>query len=141
MAITVGTLATLLTTELNALASGSYSAAGSTVQANRTDLNMYADFELAVTFASAPTVGNTVDLYVIPKVDNTNYADGGGAITPPATYYAGSFVLRAVTTAQRVAIMGASIPPDDFKLVALNSSGVAFPASGSTVKISPYKIG
>lgn len=141
MAVTVGTLSTLLSTELNSLASGSYSAAGSTAQANRTDLNMYADFELAVTFTSVPTAGNSVDLYIIPKVDNANYADGGSSVTPPANYYAGSFVLRAVTTAQRVAIMGASIPPDDFKLVAYNGSGVAFPASGSTVKISPYKIG
>lgn len=122
------------------MASGSYTAASST-HANRTNLNMYADFQLNVTFGSAPTLNNTVDIFIIPSVDASTFGDGGGAVVPPSSYYRGSFPLRAVTTAQIVDLMGAPLPPDDFKVVALNSSGVAFPASGSTLKMSPYKIG
>jgi hypothetical protein len=139
MAITVGTLTTLLTTELNTLTTGSYSAVGPAYD-NRTNLNMWADFELVVTYGTNPTANSTCDLYLVPAVDNTNYADGGGSVAPSINYYVGSFSLRAVTTAQRIAIRGAVIPPDQFKAVLLNNAGQSTAASSNTVKMSPYKV-
>lgn len=124
----------VLTTELNSLANGSYSAVGSEVD-NATNKDLYGDFELNVTFGSAPSAGGYIGLYLIPALDGTNYADGGSSVAPPATSWIGNFPLRAVTTAQRVTITGVSLPPSKFKVVAYNGSGQAFPSSGSTVDL------
>jgi hypothetical protein len=121
------------------LATGAYSNAG-TAYDNRTNLNMWADFELTCTYSVAPSANTTVDIFLVPAVDNTpNYADGGGAVAPSINYYVGSFALRAVTTAQRIAIRGAVIPPDLFKAVALNNAGQTLPNT-AVVKMLPYKV-
>lgn len=127
-----------LSAEFNALANASYTAAGSTID-NSTNLDLYADFLLQVTFGSAPTAGSTVDLYLVPSPDNTTFADGGGAVAPASALKVGSFQLRAVTTAQAVVIFNVLIP-QYFKLVAFNGSGQAFPASGSTVKYRTFSL-
>jgi hypothetical protein len=124
---------------MNALATATYSAA-TTSYDNRTNLFMWGEFVLAVTYAVAPTANTTVDLYLVPSVDNSTYADGGGAVAPSINYYAGSFTLRAVTTAQKIAIRGAVLPPDLFKVVVFNGAGQAMPATGTTVQMNPYKI-
>lgn len=135
-------ITSLLTTELNSLANGSTCALG-TEYDNATNLYLYGLFELNVTFGSAPTAGNTVDLYIVPAPDGTNYDDGSASVTPPITNYAGGFPLRAVTTAQKIAIGGPLsliwLPPLKFKVLVKNGSGQAFPASGSTVKLVPYR--
>lgn len=140
-----GTVTSLATTELNSLAN----AAGAlgVEFGNTTNLYTFAMFELTVTFGSAPTAGRTVDLYIVPAVDGTNYATNvtGASGYAQSTHYAGSFPLQAVTTLQRLTIGGSGmrgtlyIPPTKFKLYVLNNSAVAFPASGSTLKMLPYQ--
>ncbi len=140
-------IASLLTTELNSLANGS-GAIASAGYDNATNLYLYGFFELNVTFGSNPTAGSTVDLYLIPAADGTNYDDGAGGASPvaPVTTYAGSFPLRAVTTAQKVSLGGPGgpslipLPPVPFKALLVNGSGQAFPASGSTLKMVPYRM-
>src|SRR5687768_8222639 len=95
-----GTIATVLSTGLDALASN-----GKAISAaidNGTALNMFDDLELAVTFGTGPTAGSVCELYLIPSIDGTNYTDGDASIDPPVTMLVGVFPLRAVTTAQRV---------------------------------------
>lgn len=141
-------LTTVVTgTESGNLANGNRVISGSTstgitsgVVDNATDLYMWADFEFTCTFASAPSAGQTVDLYLVPSVDNTNFADGDASIVPPTTYYRGSFVLRAVTSAQRVAVLGVPLPPEKFKVLLANSSGAALPSGGGIVKMQRYKV-
>lgn len=130
------TLANVLSTELDSLANGSATAAG-TAYDNTTNLDLWADFVLDVTFASNPTAGSTIDLYLIPSVDGTNYADSA---VLPASYLVGSFVLRAVSTAQKVALLRVPLLPGKAKFAAVNNSGQAFPASGSTVKLRTYHV-
>lgn len=139
-----GAIVSVATTELNSLANNA-GALGAEYD-NATNLYLFGLFELNVTFGSNPTAGNTVDLYIIPAPDGTNYDDAttGASGAAPVTSYAGGFPLRAVTTAQKVPLgLGAmgyvQLPPTKFKVFALNKSGVAFPASGSTIKMVPYR--
>ncbi len=136
-------IATVASTELNSLANAAL-ALGADYD-NSTGLYLYGLFELNVTFGSNPTAGNTVDLYIIPAPDGTNYDDAvtGAAGTAPITSYVGGFPLRAVTTAQKVPLgLGltlVNLPPTKFKVAVKNGSGQAFPSSGSTIKMIPYR--
>ena len=137
-------ITTLLSTELNSLANNA-GALGAEYD-NATNDYLFGMFELNVTFGSAPTAGSTVDLYIIPAPDGTNYDDAitGASGSAPSTCYAGSFPLRAVTTAQKIPLgLGAAgyvaLPPTKFKVFVLNKSGQAMPASGTTVKMIPFR--
>lgn len=135
-------IATVLSTELNSLANAA--AALGTEYDNSSNLYLWAMFELNVQFGSSPTAGNTVDLYIIPAPDGTNYDDNttGASGAAPSTSYVGGFPLRAVTSAQKVPLGVArriDLPPTKFKVFVVNGSGQAFPSSGSTVKMVPYR--
>jgi hypothetical protein len=129
---------TALTTELNSLANNA--AAISSAIDNDTDLDVYADFELVVTYGSNPTDQSLVELYVVRTVDGTNYEDASttGPVVP-RTGYVGGFSLRAVTTAQRIVIPEVRLPPRDFKVFVINKSGQTTAASGNTVKLKTYR--
>ena len=137
-------ITTVASTELNSLANNA-GALGAEYD-NATNQYLFGLFELNVTFGSAPTAGSTVDLYIIPAPDGTNYDDAvtGASGYAPASAYAGGCPLRAVTTAQKVPLgLGVQglvqLPPCKFKIFILNKSGQAFPASGSTVKMIPTR--
>lgn len=137
-------IATLASTELNSLANGS-GALGAEYD-NATNLYTHGLFELNVTFGTNPTAGSLVDVYLIPAPDGTNYDDsttGASPYAPPSTYV-GSFAVQATTSAQKVPMGGMglaeiALPPTKFKALVINRSGQAFPASGSTVKMVPYR--
>lgn len=139
-----GSIQTLASTELNSLANGS-SALGAEYD-NATNLYMWGLFEINVTWGTNPTAGALVNLYLIPAPDGTNYDDGSGSVAPPVTAYIGGFPVRAVTSAQKVQLGGPGVPalvplpPTKFKAVVTNNSGQAFPASGSTLKMVPYRL-
>ena len=137
-----GSIVSLATTELNSLANNA-GALGAEYD-NATNLYLYGQFELNVQFGSSPTAGNTVDLYIIPAPDGTNYDDAvtGASGSAPASCFAGGFPLRAVTSAQKVPLgVGLTgpvpLPLTKFKAFLLNKSGQAFPSSGSTLKMVP----
>lgn len=131
---------TVLTTELNSLANNAYSAVGSVLD-NGANLDQFAVAQLDVTFGTSPTVDTTVDLFAVPAPDGTNYQDGGGSVKPAAAYYCGSFQLRAVTTAQKIATPRFELPPCKVKFVAFNNNtGQAFAASGNTVTLFTFNL-
>jgi hypothetical protein len=121
-------VANVLTTELNSLANAAAALSGA-IDAD-TDLAPFADFELVA----------TVDLYLVRQVDGTNSEDASttGPILP-ANGYVGSFVLRAVTTEQRMVIHSVTLPILDFKVLVVNNSGQTMAASNNTVKIKRYR--
>lgn len=132
------TVASVMTTELNTLAATTGKAISS-AQDNSTDLYLYADYELAVTFATAPTVNTVIELYLLPSIDGgTVYPDGSSTVLPQAALYVGGFVVRAVTTAQVMVIRQVALPPGLYKLEVQNTTNRAFPASGSTLRESTY---
>lgn len=132
---------TVLDTQLNALANNALSGLSSAIDnssaGSNPDQDLFADFELGVTFGSAPTANTTWDLYLFPSLDGTNYADA--PTTPSQVYYVGSFPLQAITTAQRVILRGVELPPGLFK-VALRNNGTTqtAAATGNTLKIRSY---
>lgn len=100
----------------------------------------YARVEVLANMGSAPAANTTIDVYIVQSVDaGTTYEDGAGGTTPvlpagPAVFVA---VLRAVTGAQRriTPVPGIVLPSEPFKLLLVNSAGVAMAASGSTLRI------
>lgn len=134
-----GTIGTALATELNSLASGTNSAASAAID-NSASHAIYHDLELVCTFGTAPAANSAVEVYIVPSVDDTNYADGGGSVTPAGNLLAGVFFVRAVTTAQRVALRGVEVPPGSFKYVLRNTSGQAMAATSNTLRYRPHEL-
>jgi hypothetical protein len=137
---------TLMSTDLNALAAGSGAIATSAYD-NATNLYLFGYFELQVDYVSAPTANGLIDLFLIPTVDATNYASTatGASEFAPLTTYAGSFQVQNSTAVQYLALGGPgapfliSLPPLSFKAFITNNTSQAFPASGSTLKMVPYR--
>jgi hypothetical protein len=126
---------TVLDTGLNALAQAAGVTSGDI--ANSSDLDMFADLELVCTHGTAPVVDRTWDVYMVRRVDGTNY-ENGSATRPPANGYLGSFKLDAVTSAQRMVVPGVVLPPGTFRILLVNSSGQAAAATGNTLKLLVY---
>lgn len=137
----------VMTTELNALAltsgkaiSAAQSNAGDGLDAS-TGGDLFADLELKVTFASAPTAGTVVELYLLASIDGgTTYPDGSTTVLPQSSSYVGGFAVRAVNTAQIMVVRGIALPPDYYKYLVQNTTNVAFPATGSTLRENAYQI-
>ena len=125
-------IATALTTDLNSLANGSYSAASAAID-NETDLYTHLDLEVYLG-SLTPTGTPTVSAYLVPSVDGTNYTDGGGATAPPIETLIAVLSLSTSTGAKYRSATNIPIPPLKFKLILLNSSGVALASSGNTLK-------
>jgi len=126
---------TYLSTELNALADGG-NKPGAAID-NQTDgtNDLYASLELYLAAqGSARDAGATVDVYLLPSVDGTNYCYGSDSDDPPATAYVGSFVLDAATAARYATLHNLPVPPLRFKLLLVNNTGQALAAAGNTLK-------
>lgn len=141
----VGSWVQLLSTELNALANGAgaLQATGTNPAFDNTaagNLFEKADFELDIaSLGAANTVATTCDLYILPlsQAGGTTYVDGAGGASPVTnlSHYAGSFYVRAVSTAQNIALMDVPIPGEQFIVLLINNTGEAFGASGHTLKM------
>jgi hypothetical protein len=136
--LAVAAAASIMTTDLNSLATGQSNL--SAAYDNGTNLYIWGDFELLVTFGVAPTAGWMVDMYLAPAVDGSNYADSSDGASPVTSgpNYIGGYPLRAVTSAQRIVIRGIPLPPCSFKIMLVNNSGQSMAASGNTLKMLPY---
>lgn len=142
----LSTASTPLTTELNSLAnntlSGLSGSGSGAIFDNTTLADLFGNFELAVTFGAAPTAGSSLDLYFTPSLDGTNYADLTGNPPTETTQLVGSFPVGAVTSAQRIAFTGWSIPGAIKGKFALynNGTGQALAATGNTLTLKTYSI-
>lgn len=145
----IGTTVTLLSTELNSLASsagltaGAISSVGGTSgQFNNTpgggSLDGYAfgRFELVLAAPGGTLASNTAaNIWLLGTVDGTNFEDGGAAV---ASSRRPDLVIpvRAVSTAQRVSVI-APLPPGNFFVLLSQNTGQTWNASGNTLKVSP----
>lgn len=130
----------LLTTELNALANGSASAASGAI-ANQTNLDIYADLELVLASLS-PAAPNYCTLYLLEAVDGTNYPPATASVlrNQPSQILCTFPIDTTAATAQRIVVRNVLLPPATFKVVLDNQAGVALAASGSTVKMITYGV-
>lgn len=102
---------------------------GDTIDLSGTDANdrdLFFDWELQVRGAVAFTAGEFVELYFIPALDGTNFADGSDTIDPQPELLAHTFTVRAVSTQQRLGVTGLPAPLVPFKPLVINQTGQAF---------------
>lgn len=124
----------VLSTELNSLAAGSRTNAGTAV-ANQTNLDQYGKLEINVTFGTAPTAGGVLTLYMITAPDGTNYDDGSSSVDPGDHRVLLAVPVRATTSAQILMTPVFRLEPATTKFLLTNDTDQAFPASGSTVEL------
>ncbi len=128
---------TMLTTQLDSLASAGKTVVSSLYD-NRTNLFFWADFEGVLASAITPSGSLTWEIFAIPTIDGTNYADGGASVVPSADCLLGTLKFQAVSGAQRVVALRLPIPPHAFKIMVRNNLGGTLASSGNTVKMLPY---
>lgn len=123
----------VLTTELNSLANGGYSAAGTEID-NSANLDQWGSFEINLASLN-PTTGAYLQLFIVTAPDGTNYEDNPSSTNPG--YHASVAVLPLATgtATKRVMSPWFRLPPTKFKVVLLNGAGVALGASGNTVEL------
>lgn len=92
---------------------------------NTSGKDMFADWDLLCKFQSSPSAGGVVNLYLVPAVDGTNYADGSDSLVPASSLFAGSMPVQANMNAQRVALRNILLPPGKFKPLIENGAGQA----------------
>jgi hypothetical protein len=125
---------TVLTTELNALADGAWSAAGSEYD-NSADLRQFFQAVVAVDFVAAPTATAFLSLFFIKAVDGTNYDTIDTDNDPRADKLVATINLIDTTAAQIRSSNIFTLSGVKGKFILKNSSGQAFPATGSTVTL------
>lgn len=127
----------VLSTEINSLADGSRSNAGTEID-NSTNLDTYGILEINVTFGSAPDGDASLIVYMVSAPDGTNYAQGSSTVDPGPDAMITSIKVNASTSAQRKVSKPFLMPPSKVKFILENQTGQAFPASGSTVELFSY---
>lgn len=121
---------TALDTQLNALASLG-SATGPAIA--NTELDTLADVEIALA-SFTPGATPYVELYLIPSVDGTNYADAPGD-------FVGARSVSAGASAKRVVFRGIPVPPRTHKWHVVNKTAATLAATGNTVTAYYYRHG
>lgn len=124
----------VLSTELNALANGSRSAAGSAIN-NGSNLDQYGWLQLDVDFVSSPSAGAYVEVWMVKALNGTDYEDGSDSVDPGAHTLVAIIPVRATTAAQKLMSRTILLPPCPIKFLLTDRTGQAFPASGSTLKL------
>jgi hypothetical protein len=123
----------VLTTELNSLANGGYSAAGTEID-NSANLDQWGSFEINLASLN-PTTGAYLQLFIVTAPDGTNYEDNPSSTNPGSHASVAIVSIATGSATKRVMTPWFRLPPTKFKVVLLNGAGVAFAASGSTVEL------
>lgn len=133
---------TLLTTELNSLASGSGSSASSAIDLTASGWQL-CDLELYIaSSSSAFTAASYADVYFVVSSDGTNYPKytSGASWKLAENYFAARIWLHPATLSSEAIYEVARevrVPSAKFKVVLVNKSGVTLPASSNTLKLYP----
>lgn len=131
-----GATTTALSTELNSLANNANTVASAAID-NTSSLTMFLDLELYVAAqAVARSAGATVEVYLTPALDGTNYADANETTAELIA----SFPLDGATTARRCVRRDVPIPPGVYKVFARNRTGQSLAASGNTIVYRTHNV-
>lgn len=132
----------LLTTELNSLATANGGAASGAIDLTGNGWQL-GDLELFVASSSlAFTASSYVAVYFLPSTDGTNYPKytSGASWKLAGNYLAGIINIHPATLSAEAIYEGLTqviIPDAKFKVVLVNNTGVTLPASGNTLKLYP----
>ena len=128
-------------TGLNTLASATWSELSSEID---NSLTGYSFMDLFLDLGGSAAFDGTIDVYVVPSIDGTNYPDWVGSGTADApqnnTYYIGSFTVDG-TSAKLVAETDFKMPQGKFKFGLRNQSGVATSGAANWLKWRPWNWG
>lgn len=127
----------VLTTEMDSLANGSRSVLGTEVD-NNANNDRFAVLELVTQFGSSPTDYSTIDVYMVPAVDGTNYGDGSDTVRPSQDDFVGAFQLRATTSQQRLFTKPFELLPCKFKFLVYNGSGQSMGGTGNSLNLHTF---
>ena len=106
---------------------------------------LFADIEVYLASVVFPdATDNTVAVYLVPSVDDTNYPDWTGNVTTDEVeneqYFIGSVSLpQNATTTTRQILRNVSLPAGKFKLGLRNKAGVSLAATGNSLKWRPWQ--
>ena len=98
-----------------------------------------ADFVLIATFATAPTVNSTIDLYA-QELDIDGTADAAAPTTAYKQRYIGSFVVLNTTAAQPLKVRAYDVPLVASYFLLNNATGQTL-STGWSLKVTPRTIG
>lgn len=128
------TFVTVLSTELNSLGDGANKITTTALSndAATTERKLFSAFSSSLA-ATATRTGSSVHLYILPEVDG-GFVSGGDTLDPEQGY-AGSFNFELSTNARVAEIRDVRLPDSDFHVLLTNEIGVAFAATGSTLKM------
>lgn len=124
---------TVLTTELNALGNGSYSAVGPAYD-NTTALDMWGAIEINLASLN-PTAGAYLELFMVQSLGGTNYEDAPSSTNPGYHMSIAKLSLTTGSATKRVSTQRFSIPPGKWKFVLLNKANVALGATTNTATL------
>ena len=123
----------VLTTELNSLASGGYSAAG-TAYDNTANLNRWGVCEVNLASLN-PTTGAYLMLFMVQSAGGTNYEDAPSSTNPGMHMLVAVLNVATGSATKRVTTRPFRLPAGKVKFVLLNGTNVSLAASGSTVTL------
>jgi hypothetical protein len=123
----------VLTTELNALANGAFSAVGPAYD-NTTNLDEWGACDITLP-SIISTAGAYLQIFLAVSLDGTTYEDAPSATNPGSHQLVATVSLTAATSAKRTMTAWFRLPPNKFKFVLKNASGVALAATVNTVAL------
>lgn len=125
---------TVLTTELNSLGNGAFCSVGSAYD-NTSNLDEWFWFDLVLASLN-PTAGAYVNIYAVPSLDGTNYADAPSSTNPGNHMLVATLSITTGSAAKRqMSLFPFLLPPGKWKFVIKNGTGVSFGASSNTLTL------
>lgn len=124
---------TVLTTELNALTNGSYSAVGTAID-NTGNLNQTGYLEINLASLN-PTAGAYLQVFMVQSLDGTNYEDAPSSTNPGFGCQNAASTVATGSATKRVSIGPFVIPPGKVKFVLLNKTNVTLGATLNTATL------
>lgn len=129
-------IASVLTTELNSIATNANTAVSSAID-NTSTLDLFMDLELVIaTQGTSRLSGARIEVYMVRAVDATNYDDDHQETADLIAV----FSLDAAVTSRRSSRVDIPIAPGLFKLFIRNVTGKTLAASGNTLKARYHSV-
>lgn len=104
---------------------------------NTSNYYFWAALEFVGSWASAPTAASTIEIYLVPALDGTNYADLSNT-TPNPNQLRAVLPVQGVTGAQRIVVDDVKLAPYLYKAYIRNQTNQTISA-GWSVNIYPYR--
>lgn len=110
---------------------------------NSTNKYVFADLEIVLSSVTFTGTDSSIECYLVPSVDGTNYGDWTGNVTTDEQenqgYFIGIVVTSGASGAQRLTLRGIELPAGLYKYGFRSRANVSLSASGNTVKWRPWQ--